>query len=305
MAQYKNKKKQVHGILLIDKPLGLTSNAALQKVKWLYQAKKAGHTGALDPLATGLLPICFGQATKVSEYLLGSQKKYTTILKLGEVTDTRDAEGEVTQRRGVNVTDSQIIEALVQFRGKIKQVPPMFSALKKDGQPLYKLARKGREVERPARDMTVYSLEFERLSNDLIKLHVHCSSGFYIRSLGHDLGQVLGCGGHIVELRRTDIKSIGVDKAHSLDKLMDMGCDAPQLKDLLLPIDVLISDMPRLEISDQQIDRLLCGQPTEAGGLETTELTRFYRSTGQLFALGEVRADGQIKTQKIFVNIDS
>ncbi|GAA6138862.1 tRNA pseudouridine(55) synthase TruB [Arenicella sp. 4NH20-0111] len=304
MAQYKNKKNQIHGVLLLDKPLGLSSNAALQKVKWLYQAKKAGHTGALDPLATGLLPICFGQATKVSEYLLGSSKKYTTTIKLGEVTDTRDAEGVVIDKIAVDVSDAQIEEVLSQFRGQIKQVPPMYSALKKDGQPLYKLARKGKEIELPARDMTVYSLAAERTSDVLLKLEVHCSSGFYIRSLGHDIGQALGCGAHVVELRRTDIKSISVRQSHSIEALTDLENDQQALTDLLLPIDVLISDMPQLQVSDKQIKSLLCGKPTQSDGLVTSGLTRFYRPNGGLFALGEVRQNSQIKTQKIFVDID-
>ena len=304
MRQVKRKTKQVHGVLLLDKPLGMSSNAALQKVKWLFNAQKAGHTGALDPLATGLLPICFGQATKVSEYLLGSNKKYTTVIKLGEVTDTLDAEGQVTQTKSVDVSDEQIQSVLEQFRGQIKQVPPMYSALKKDGQPLYKLARKGESIERPARDMTVYSLEAERLASNLVRLDVHCSSGFYIRSLGHDLGQVLGCGAHVVELRRSDIKSINVASAHALDSLVDLGREAPNFDALLLPIDSLIPDMPRLEITDQQVDSLLCGKPTDAQGLKTTELTRFYRLDGRLFALGEVLGNGRVKTHKIFVGTD-
>ncbi len=301
MSQLRGKSKPIHGVLLLDKPLGMSSNAALQKVKWLFNAHKAGHTGALDPLATGLLPICFGQATKVSEYLLGSNKKYTTVIKLGEVTDTLDAEGQVTETKPVNVTDEQIQSVLGQFRGSIKQVPPMYSALKKDGQPLYKLARRGENIERPARNMTVFSLEAERLADNLVRLDVHCSSGFYIRSLGHDLGQVLGCGAHVIELRRTDIKSINVSSAHALNSLVDFGREAPSLERLLLPIDSLIPDMPHLEISDQQVDSLLCGKPTDAKGLSTTELTRLYRSDGRLFALGEVLSNGRIKTYKIFV----
>lgn len=301
--QNKDSKRQLHGVLLLDKPIGMTSNAALQKVKWLFNAKKAGHTGALDPLATGLLPLCFGQATKVSEYLLGSDKKYTAVIKLGEVTDTLDAEGDVTESRPVSVTEEQLNEALIQFRGSIKQVPPMYSALKKDGQPLYKLARKGEHIERPARDMTVHSLEADLIAENLVVLNVHCSSGFYIRSLGHDLGQALGCGAHVVELRRTDIKSIAVDSAYSLDALVDLGRGNADLLDCLLPIDTLIPHMPRIEVSDRQVHSLLCGKSTDSEGLQTSELTRFYQSDGQLFALGEVLNNGVIKTQKIFVGL--
>ncbi|MCH2189712.1 MAG: tRNA pseudouridine(55) synthase TruB [Gammaproteobacteria bacterium] len=298
-----SKKKQIHGVLLLDKPLELSSNAALQKVKWIYQAKKAGHTGALDPLATGLLPICFGQATKVSEYLLGSQKRYTTVIKLGEVTDTRDAEGQITAKASVDVSDDEIQESLEQFRGDIKQVPPMYSALKKDGQPLYKMARKGETIELPARDMTVYELKAERFDYDLVRLDVHCSSGFYIRSLAHDLGQVLGCGAHVVGLRRTHIKTISVDQAHSFESILKMEGQHEALQDRLVPIDTLIPDMPKIEVSQNQIDSLLCGKPTSADGLNTTALTRFYTPEGRLFALGEVLKNGQIKTQKIFVDL--
>ncbi len=303
MPQFKSKKKSVHGVLLLDKPQGISSNAALQKVKWLYQAAKAGHTGSLDPLATGLLPICFGQATKVSEYLLGSHKKYTTVIKLGEVTDTLDAEGEVTQRKPVDVSDEQIQTALDSFRGHIKQVPPMYSALKKNGQPLYKLARKGEVIERPARDMTVHSLQAERLNETLVRLDVHCSSGFYIRSLAHDLGQHLGCGAHVVELRRTAIKSINVEQAHNLEALTELGLESNELQQRLLPIDVLLPDMPKLELSEPQVEGLKNGRPTSADGLQTTELTRFYRADGVLFGLGEVLPNGQLKTHKMFVDI--
>lgn len=292
----KKQKLNLHGVILLDKPAGMSSNQVLQKVKWLLSAKKAGHTGSLDPIATGLLPLCFGQATKVSEYLLNSHKKYTTVLQLGQVTETLDSEGEVTETKPVNVSDEQLESALEQFRGNIKQVPPMYSALKKDGQPLYKLARKGEVIERPARDMTVHSLSAKRLDNDQLELIVHCSSGFYIRSLGHDLGQVLGCGAHVIELRRTDIKSLNVDDAYSLEQIENAN-----LEDLLLPIDTLITHMPKLEITDAQALSMLQGKATSAEGLQTTELTRFYRTDGRLFGVGEVSEAGNIKAQKTFV----
>jgi len=292
----KKQKHNIHGVILLDKPSGMTSNAVLQKIKHGFNAKKAGHTGSLDPLATGLLPICLGQATKVSEYLLNSHKKYTTILKLGEVTDTLDSEGEVTISKPVDVNDQQLETALVQFRGDIKQVPPMYSALKKDGQPLYKLARKGEVIERPARDMTVHSLKATRIDELHVELKVHCSSGFYIRSLCHDLGQVLGCGAHVVELRRTDIKAINVGVAHPLEKILEAN-----LKDVLLPLDVLIEHMPKIEISDVQAESMLQGKPTSANRLKTVELTRFYQPNGYLYGVGEVSEDGFIKAQKTFV----
>ena len=296
--QFKSRKENINGVILLDKPTGMSSNQALQKVKWLYQARKAGHTGSLDPLATGLLPLCFGQATKVSQYLLDSHKKYTTVIKLGEVTDTLDSEGEVTQVRPVDVSDEQIQSALEQFKGDIKQVPPMYSALKKDGQPLYKLARKGEVIERPARDMTVYSLTAERIDQTHVRLNVHCSSGFYIRSLAFDLGEALNCGAHVVELRRTDIKSLTVEQAHSIADIEQ----AEDLKSLLLPIDSLLSEMPKIGISERQATDLLQGKSVPAQGLITSELSRFYTPEGKLFAVGEVTDLGNLKTHRIFVD---
>lgn len=290
-------KRNIHGIVLLDKPTGMSSNYALQRVKRLFNAKKAGHTGSLDPLATGLLPICLGQATKISEYLLHSHKKYSTVIKLGETTDTLDSEGEVLEVRPVNVSDAQIADALQQFRGNIKQVPPMYSALKKDGQPLYKLAREGKEIERPARNMTVHSLTAERLTIEHVRLEVHCSSGFYIRSLAHDLGQVLGCGAHVIELRRTAIKEVGLDQSISLDQLEAM----PDPESTILDIDRLVDDMPVTKITEAQATSLIQGKSTPAQGAELTSLARFYRQDGSLFAMGEVTPDGMLKTHKIFV----
>ena len=290
-------KRNIHGIILLDKPTGMSSNHALQRVKRLFNAKKAGHTGSLDPLATGLLPICLGQATKICEYLLHSHKKYSTVIKLGETTDTLDSEGVVLEVKPVNVSDAQIEAALQQFRGDIKQIPPMYSALKKDGQPLYKLAREGKEIERPARDMTVYGLTAQRLDTEQVRLEVHCSSGFYIRSLAHDLGQVLGCGAHVIELRRTAIKEVGFDQSLSLDQLEAMS--DPQ--SMILDIDKLIDDMPITNITETQVISLIQGKSTPAEGAQLTPLSRFYAQDGSLFAIGEVSVDGLLKTHKIFV----
>jgi tRNA pseudouridine55 synthase len=290
-------KNNIHGIVLLDKPTGMSSNHALQRVKHLFNAKKAGHTGSLDPLATGLLPICLGQATKICEYLLHSNKKYTTVIKLGETTDTLDSEGKILETRPVAVSDAQIAASLEQFRGDIKQVPPMYSALKKDGQPLYKLAREGIEIERPARDMTVHSLTAERLDDSHIRLEVHCSSGFYIRSLAHDIGQVLGCGAHVVELRRTAIKTVGVEQSISIEQLEAMA----DPHTIISSIDSLIDDMPITKISDTQAIRLIQGKSTPAQKAEVTPLSRFYTNDGRLFALGEVSSSGLLKTHKIFV----
>ncbi len=248
-------------------------------------------------MATGLLPICLGQATKVSEYLLGADKKYTTVIKLGEVTDTYDSEGEVIESNPVNVSDAELLAVLPQFRGNIEQVPPMYSALKKDGKPLYKLARQGEVIDRPARNMTVHSLFAERIDDKHVRLDVHCSSGFYIRSLAYDMGQALGCGAHVVELHRTESKGVSLDQAVTLEQLEESDCRQAALQ----AIDVLIQDMPSLEVSDEQADSLLQGRVTPAAGLAAEQLNRFYRPDGSLFAIGRVTSDGCLKTSKMFI----
>jgi len=291
-----NLKQNIHGVILLDKPTGMSSNKALQKIKHRFCARKAGHTGSLDPLATGLLPVCLGQATKVSEYFLHSDKKYTTVIKLGEVTDTLDSDGEIIATSDVSVCNERLQTELCQFRGAIKQIPPMYSALKRNGQPLYKLARKGAVVERPARDMQVHSLEGVLLDERYVELTVHCSSGFYIRSLAHDLGQALGCGAHVVSLRRTHKKSISVDRAYSLDTVLEAA-----LEDVLLPIDALLGDFPEIQISTAQVTSLLQGRATPSDGLKTDGLTRLFRPDGYLFGLGEVDQAGFLKTRKLFI----
>ncbi len=203
MAQVKRIRRQVHGVLVLDKPRGFSSNAALQKVRWLLNAEKAGHTGSLDPLATGVLPLCFGEATKFSQYLLDADKGYSTVAQLGVTTTTGDAEGEVLERRAVAVDEAALQAALPAFRGQIEQIPPMYSALKRDGQPLYKLARAGEVVEREPRSVTIARLELLALQEDRATLEVACSKGTYVRTLVEDLGALLGCGAHVAELRRT------------------------------------------------------------------------------------------------------
>ena len=205
MARRKQKGRNIHGIVVLDKPLGGSSNHALQVVKRLFDANKAGHTGSLDPLATGVLPLCLGEATKVSQFLLDSDKAYRARIKLGERTDTADSEGEVIAKvENFTLDEAAVRAALRRFEGEIEQVPPMYSALKQDGQPLYKLARQGKTVERKARTITVYAIELTDFDADAkeIEIEVDCSKGTYIRTIADDLGQILGCGGHIIALRR-------------------------------------------------------------------------------------------------------
>ncbi|HBX37482.1 MAG TPA: tRNA pseudouridine(55) synthase TruB, partial [Pseudohongiella sp.] len=194
-AGRKHKGRPISGILLVDKPQGISSNACLQQAKRLLQAAKAGHTGALDPLATGVLPLCFGEATKVSQFLLEADKRYLTRVKFGERTDTADAEGEVISRRPVSVSESDVVTALTQFVGQIEQLPPMYSALKHKGQPLYKLARAGQQVERTPRLVTVHELRLVSFDGDSAELEIRCSKGTYVRTIADDLGESLGCGG--------------------------------------------------------------------------------------------------------------
>ena len=293
-------KNNLHGVILLDKPSGLSSNQALQKVKRLVGAKKAGHTGSLDPLATGLLPICLGQATKVSEYLLGSDKRYETVIKLGKTTTTLDAEGEILLQRPVEFSEPALEAALENFRGEIQQIPPMYSALKKNGQPLYKLARKGQEVERQPRTMQVYELTAERLDQFHLRLNVHCSSGFYIRSLAADLGEALQCGAHVVQLRRTQIKTLKVSDAVSLAQLeRDNARD-----NFIKPIDSLLQEYPSYILSNEQLNHLKHGRNPRVANLSNPALTRFYTEQGELFGLGNVTEQGVLKAQKQFVTAD-
>ena len=295
----------VHGVVLLDKPQGMTSNGAMKKLRWHFNALKAGHTGSLDPMATGLLPICFGQATKVSEYFLNSSKRYTARVTLGQTTDTYDAEGEIRETKPVNVSSKKLEAALQKFRGSIMQQPPMYSALKRGGQPLYKLARQGKTVDRPKRPMTVFDLSCTRLSETELEIDVHCSSGFYVRSLAYDLGEQLGCGGHLSYLRRTEIKSISVDQAVSLDVLLES-----ELASVLQPLDSLLGHLPCLAITEHNAERLLQGQTVHLDKAGDEQLCRIYiendrqssdQQRQQIFAVGRVLRNRQLKTDKIFV----
>ncbi|QYN44765.1 tRNA pseudouridine(55) synthase TruB [Gilliamella sp. ESL0441] len=257
----KKTRRDLHGVLLLDKPQGMTSNDALQKVKWLFNAKKAGHTGALDPLATGMLPICFGEATKFSQYLLDSDKRYQVIAKLGERTDTSDADGQIICSKPVNITQSQIDEALTHFRGDILQVPTMFSALKHQGKPLYEYARQGIVIEREARPITVYENQFIQfdVTNHELTLEIHCSKGTYIRTIIDDLGELLGCGAHVIYLRRLQVSNYPIKKMVTLDALQNLA----DKDELLMPVDSPMNEYPKVILSEQQGKNILLGRTIE------------------------------------------
>jgi tRNA pseudouridine55 synthase len=252
------KRRQLDGVLLFDKPLQLSSNIALQKVRRLFRAEKAGHTGTLDPLATGLLPICFGEATKFSTALLDADKTYRAQLHLGRTSTTGDAEGEIAETGAALPDEEQVRVVLRDFTGGIEQLPPMHSAIKHQGKPLYEYIRKGEMVERASRNVTIHDLVLERFAHDELEISVHCSKGTYVRTLAEDIGQALGCGAYLCGLRRTAIAQFDLKIAYTWDQLEAMSME--QREACLLPVDCLLQDMPRLELDDAQARRIAQGQ---------------------------------------------
>jgi tRNA pseudouridine55 synthase len=253
----------IDGVLLLDKPEGLSSNDALIKAKRLFNAKKAGHTGTLDPFATGLLPLCFGEATKFSQDLLEADKTYEAVIHFGLTTSTGDTEGEVLQTREVNLSTAQIEAALARFRGEIDQVPPMYSALKRDGKPLYEYARAGITLEREARRVTIYQLDFIAYQAPYLTVRVQCSKGTYIRVLGEDIGEALGCGGHLQALRRIQVGHLSIGQAHTLDAIAVVS-EQERIK-LLAPVDELLSSFPAISLPAELAQRFLQGQRLSLG----------------------------------------
>jgi tRNA pseudouridine55 synthase len=275
-------RRTLDGVLLLDKPVGLSSNDALMSAKRLYLAKKAGHTGTLDPLASGLLPICFGEATKFSQDLLDADKTYEATMRLGVRTSTGDAEGEVVQTRPVGVDDAALASALTRFRGEIVQVPPMHSALKRDGKPLYEYARAGKVVEREGRHVTIKLLERLDCSLPDVTFRVTCSKGTYVRTLAEDIGEVLGCGAHLVALRRTAVGALTLEHAITLDALATM--DGAARDAALRPVDALLSTCAPVRLSCDAARRFRQGQrlrlaelPALAGRVDDNSRVRVYR----------------------------
>lgn len=259
----KKKRVPVHGVLLLDKQVGVSSNDALIKAKWLLSALKAGHTGTLDPFATGLLPLCFGEATKFAQDLLDADKTYETVVHLGITTNTGDTEGEAIETKPVDVTREQIDAVLAQFRGDILQVPPMYSALKRDGKPLYEYARAGITLEREARPVTIHLLEFVDYRAPFLTLRVQCSKGTYIRALGEDIGAALGCGAHLNALRRIQVGDLFIAQAITIEQLA--ATDEGARSALLAPVDALLTSFPALYLSEELAKRFLHGQRLALG----------------------------------------
>lgn len=294
-------RKKINGILLLDKPIGFTSNQALQRVKHLFQAKKAGHTGSLDPIATGMLPICFGEATKFSQFLLESDKSYTVTAKLGVTTTTGDSEGDVVTEKPVDVTLDGVNAVVSQFVGEIEQTPPMYSAVKHNGQPLYKLARKGIEVERKSRRITIFSITEVELNQDELTLTVHCSKGTYIRTLVEDIANQLGCGAHVIALRRLMVSPYQEGVMYSLptlEKIVETkGVDA--LQSLLLPVETSVSIFPAVKISTSAAFYLRMGQPVRASLELGAPLVRLFSEDASFLGVGEATGDGRVKPHRL------
>jgi len=296
----RDKGRPIDGVLLFDKSAGMSSNAALQKVKRLLQARKAGHTGSLDPIATGLLPICLGEATKLSSYLLADDKRYRVWVRLGRTTTTADVEGETVAEQPVPVlTEALIEEVLTGFRGELAQYPPMYSALKHQGRRLYELARQGVEIAREARPVRIHALKLLAYGEDHLDLDVHCSKGTYIRSLAEDIGQTLGCGAHVERLRRTAVGRFDVEQAYDFERLQRMS-EEERLA-ALLPLDRVVEDLPAVWLGESQTFFIRRGQPVLVPKAPTGGTIRLYSRNLGFLGMGEVDEEGLIAPRRLFV----
>jgi tRNA pseudouridine55 synthase len=310
MSRPRRRGRDIHGVLLLDKSQGLSSNDALQKVKRLYNANRAGHTGALDPLATGMLPICLGEATKFSQFLLDSDKRYRVIARLGQRTDTSDADGQIVQERPVNFTQAQLDVALESFRGDIKQVPSMYSALKYQGKKLYEYARQGIEVPREARSITVYELQFIRWEGDELELEIHCSKGTYIRTITDDLGELLGCGAHVIYLRRLQVATYPTERMVTLEQLnalleqaqaQDIA-PAKLLDPLLMPMDSPVENYPEVNLLPVVAGYVKQGQPVQVAGAPASGMVRITEGEERKFiGVGDIADDGRVAPRRLVV----
>ncbi|MDO4698390.1 MAG: tRNA pseudouridine(55) synthase TruB [Pasteurellaceae bacterium] len=302
MGRPRKKGRDVHGVFLLDKPQSVSSNDIMQKVKRLFNANKAGHTGALDPLATGMLPICLGEATKFSQFLLDSDKRYRVIAKLGERTDTSDADGQIVQTREVEVTTEQILAALEPFRGEILQVPTMFSALKHQGKPLYEYARQGITVEREARPITIFELIFIEYQAPFLTLEVHCSKGTYIRTLVDDLGEALGCGAHVAMLRRLAVAHYPAEKMMTIDDLQNLSVSHPlvELDKYLLPMDSAVANLPELRLDAEQTKAVSFGQRVKFDNPKQLRgQVRLFGVNGRFLGIAEVDLHNVIRPHRL------
>lgn len=306
----RRKGRAINGVLLLDKTTGISSNDILQKVKRLYFAEKAGHTGALDPLATGMLPICLGEATKFSQFLLDSDKRYRVMAKLGQRTDTSDSDGQVVETRPVNVQGETLLTHIASFQGQTWQVPSMFSALKHQGKPLYEYARQGIEVAREARKINVYEITLHRFEGDEVEMEVHCSKGTYIRTIVDDLGELLGCGAHVTMLRRIGVANYPSQSMVTLDQLNALIEQAQgeesekyqRLDELLLPMDTAVQDLPEVNLIPELAHMVQHGQAVPVFGAPTDGLVRMTEGEQQRFlGVGQIDQDGKVAPKRLVV----
>ena len=299
--------RPINGILLLDKPLGISSNRGLQQAKRLYFAAKAGHTGSLDPLATGVLPLCFGEATKFSQYLLDADKAYESTFLLGKVTASGDAEGALLETRDAShISEADVVRTLDGFRGEIEQIPSMFSAIKHQGQPLYKLARQGREVERKARRVTISTLElraFRAGEFAEVDVYLECSKGTYVRSLAEDIGRVLGCGAHVTALRRTRAGPFSIEQCVSMPTLEALKQKEKEadMDALLLPADAALGAIPLVELSESSGFYIQQGQPVLVPNAPCSGMVRIALETGEFLGVGEILDDGRVAPRRLIV----
>ncbi|WJV54517.1 tRNA pseudouridine(55) synthase TruB [Pectobacteriaceae bacterium CE70] len=310
MGRPRRRGRDINGVLLLDKPQNISSNDVLQKVKRIFNANRAGHTGALDPLATGMLPICLGEATKFSQYLLDSDKRYRVIARLGQRTDTSDADGNVIEERPVTFTGDELAHALDGFRGTIQQIPSMYSALKYQGRPLYEYARQGLVVPREAREITVYELLFIRWEGDELELEIHCSKGTYIRTIIDDLGEKLGCGAHVIYLRRLQVANYPIERMITLEQLnglldqdqVDASSLMSALDAQLLPMDSPVQAFPEVNLSLVMAGYLKLGQAVRTAGAPLSGMVRITEGEEHKFiGMGEMDVEGRVAPRRLVV----
>lgn len=305
MGRSRRKGRVVDGILLLDKPAGITSNGALQRVKHLYGAAKAGHTGSLDPIATGVLPICFGEATKFSQFLLDADKGYIATIQLGVRTTTGDSEGDIVHERAVPELSNEAIESCLDaFRGEINQIPSMYSAIKLNGQPLYKLARQGIEVERQPRRVTIMALRLIERTDDRWVLNITCTKGTYVRSLAEDIGELIGCGAHVVGLRRRQAGPFAIEETCTLERLEGLKAEIgePGLDEALLPVSAAVAEYPVVEMTALTASYFVQGQPVQIAGVKNEGLVSVYSEAmdSKVFVgVGEILDDGKIAPRRL------
>ena len=298
--QKKSLKREIDGVFLLDKPLGFSSNQALKKIQWLFNAKKAGHTGTLDPMATGLLPICLGEATKFSHRLLDAHKSYIATIQLGITTSTGDQEGEVISEKKVVLNEAQLKDTLKKFIGDMTQIPPMYSALKFEGKPLYEYAREGIEIERKSRQIKIFDIKLINIEKSIITIEVLCSKGTYIRTLAEDIGQTMGCGAHLKGLERTQTGNFQLSEALSIEALEAMPMASREKA--LMPIDVLLEELSSIKLNMAELDAIKKGQSIDFMSKNDKEV-RLYSPSGQFVGVGQPDLKGRLFPKRLIAKI--